>query len=177
MREGGQVFAVDALVVFGVGHGDPEKVICVPGHQMAFQDIRARLHGPFEGVQCSIALTAQGDLDEDSGGLADSARIEDGGVAVDHTAVFESLQASQTSRLGQVNFLRQIRIGHPPMVLQQTQELTVSTIKIHVVEWCDGMNDSGIDLCLAIFLCPFGQSRVKIRNLFGQGSETISAGF
>jgi len=82
------------LEIFVITTDHPQDVVGLPGHQMAFKDLRNVLDGSLEGIQHCLTLAGQSNLDEELHGKAKSGRIKLCAIALDISRILERLDAA-----------------------------------------------------------------------------------
>ena len=79
------------LIVGSVPDRDPNQIVRLPRHQIAFAYIRAVLHGRFEGPQVVDTLIAQRDAHENAGPATQRGFIQSRRIPLENTGLLKRL--------------------------------------------------------------------------------------
>jgi hypothetical protein len=87
----------------------------------------------FEGGEIVLCLAAQRHHREDGNREAEAGGIEIGVIAADHTRFLQRADAAQAGRRGEADAFGELDVGHAPILLQMSEDLTIDPIERHCV--------------------------------------------
>ncbi|PAV74996.1 hypothetical protein WR25_10395 [Diploscapter pachys] len=85
----------------------------------------------FEGREIVLRLAAQRDHREDGNREAEAGGIEIGVIAADHTRFLQRTHAAQAGRRCEADAFGELDVGHAPILLQMSEDLTIDPIERH----------------------------------------------
>ena len=91
----------------------------------------------FERRQIAARLAFEADQCEHGDREAQQSRIERRMIPLDRARFLQRPYAAQAGRCGQSNAFGQFDVRHPPVLLQQRQDLPVDTIESHKLQSVD----------------------------------------
>ncbi len=113
----------------------PRSAADSPRWQKAVEHLLHVPHTRLEGTHNLPAMRLQSHAQEGGERKAIKGLIDDGGIALNHTAAFQVPDPSQTWRRGQVHPFRQLLVGQSAILLQQSDDLTVLRIHYPASYW------------------------------------------
>ena len=126
---GGQDF-LEALEIAG---NDFQDEVDFAVEHMAFAHFGNVGDMRFEGGEVVLRLAAQRHHREDGNREAEAGGIEIGVIAADHTRFLQRADAAQAGRRGEADAFGELDVGHAPILLQMSEDLTIDPIERHCV--------------------------------------------
>jgi len=123
----------DFLEALEVARDDLQDEIDLSVEHMALADLWNFGDMRLERGEIVLSLASQLHHGEHRDRKAEAGGIKVGVISTDHTGLFERTHAAQAGRGGQPDAFGQLDIGHPAVLLQVGENLTIDPIEGHCV--------------------------------------------
>ncbi len=129
-RQARDARAVDALIIRGIGGDNPQKIVELATHEMAFEDFRHALDRLLELLEGLLGLGRERDLDEELVGESQCFAVHRGGVADDDARLFQELDPPVAGGRRKPGLRGEFGHGLLPVTLQLCQDDLVRLVQI-----------------------------------------------